>query len=252
MAICAAICGLSYLRAIASSPLRRVVSSSTLRIPAAARAEAWALLAATSCASSRQSKEMERCHSSNSVLSGSRNRPDHIFADCCSLNIAWWNLALIFFVWAVQFGHFAAFAEGEQASGGVGEQLVAGVGDVEIAHGELADAIAWGEGGFRLFHAEALGMEGKVGRLCVQDGVVVAAAQLEGDFASDGLCDPALGGFAKHDGLGVEPATLVEEAAKLASVFAVLLDGVFIVNASDEALVGDEEQRKAGCLVDAA
>ena len=135
---------------------------------------------------------------------------------------------------------------------GVGDQLGAGVGDVEIAHGELADAVARGEGGFGLLHAEALGMEGEVGRLGVEDGVVVAAAQLEGDFAGDGLGDPALGGFAEHDGLGVEPAALVEQAAELAAVVAVLLDGVLVVDAGDEALVGDEEQREAGRLVDAA
>src|ERR1019366_1558138 len=94
--------------------------------------------------------------------------------------------------------------------------------------------------------------EGEVGRLGVEDGVVVAAAQLQGDVASNGFGDPALGGFAEHDGLGVEPAALVEEAAELAAIVAVLLDGVFVVNASDEALVGDEEKGEAGGLVDAA
>ena len=70
--------------------------------------------------------------------------------------------------------------------------------------------------------------------------------------AGDGLGDPALGGFAEHEGLGVEPAALVEEAAEFAAVLAVLLDGVFVVDAGDEALVGDEEQREAGGFVDAA
>ena len=95
-------------------------------------------------------------------------------------------------------------------------------------------------------------MEGEVGRVGVEDRVVVAAAQLEGDFAGDGLGDPALGGFAQHDGLRVEPAALVEQAAELAAVVAVLLDGVLVVDAGDEALVGDEEQREAGGFVDAA
>ena len=96
------------------------------------------------------------------------------------------------------------------------------------------------------------GCEGEVGRVGVEDRVVVAAAELEGDCAGDGLGDPALGGFAEHDGLGVEPAALVEQAAELAAVVAVLLDGVFVVDAGDEALVGDEEQREAGGFVDAA
>ena len=96
---------------------------------------------------------------------------------------------------------------------GVGLEFGAGVGDVEIAQGELADAVAGGEGGFGFFHAEAVGVEGEVGGLGGEDGVVVAAAELNGDGAGDGLGDPALGGFAEHDGLGVEPAALIEEAA---------------------------------------
>src|ERR1035438_3591077 len=95
-------------------------------------------------------------------------------------------------------------------------------------------------------------MESEVRRLGVQDGVIVAAPQLQGDFAGDGFGDPALGGFAEHDGLGIKPAALVEQAAELASIVAVLLDGVFVVNAGDEALVGDEEQSEAGRFVDAA
>ena len=92
-------------------------------------------------------------------------------------------------------------------------------------------------------------MEGEVWRLSIEDRVVVAAAQLQCDFAGDGLGDPA-GGFAKHHGLGVEPAALVEQAAELAAIVAVLLDGVFVVNAGDEALVCNEEQGEAGGLVD--
>ena len=85
-----------------------------------------------------------------------------------------------------------------------------------------------------------------MGEAVFEDRVVVAAAQFERDFAGDGLGDPALGGFAQHDGLGIEPAALVEQAAELAAVFAVLLDGVLVVDAGDEALVGDEQQRETG------
>ncbi len=92
----------------------------------------------------------------------------------------------------------------------------------------------------------------RFGAVGVEDGVVVAAAELERDRAGDGLGDPALGGFAQHDGLRVEPAALVEQAAELAAVVAVLLDGVLVVDAGDEALVGGEEQGKAGGFVDAA
>jgi hypothetical protein len=42
------------------------------------------------------------------------------------------------------------------------------------------------------------------------------------------------------------------QAAELAAVFAVLLDGVLVVDAGDQALVGDVEQRQARGLVDTA
>jgi len=104
------------------------------------------LAAAISSSRSRQSKTMDRCHASNSGSSGSRNLPDHIFPDCCSLSIVLsvplgYSLSNSFQA-AVELGHFAAFAEGEEAGRGVGEKLSACVCDVEIAHGELADAVA--------------------------------------------------------------------------------------------------------------
>ena len=89
-------------------------------------------------------------------------------------------------------------------------------------------------------------MEGEVGRLGVEDGVVVAAAQLDGDFAGDGFGDPALGGFTEHDGLGVEPAALIEQAAEFAAIAPVLLDGVLVVNAGDEALVAMKSKARPG------
>jgi len=49
-----------------------------------------------------------------------------------------------------------------------------------------------------------------------------------------------------------QTSALVEQAAKLAAMVAVLLDGVLVVNAGDEAFVGDEEQGEARRLVDAA
>jgi hypothetical protein len=93
---------------------------------------------------------------------------------------------------------------------------------------------------------------GQVGRLGVQERIVVAAAQLERDLAGDRARHPALRGLAQHDRLRVEPAALVEQAAELAAMVAVLLDRVLVVDAGDQALVGDEQQRQAGRLVDAA
>ena len=92
----------------------------------------------------------------------------------------------------------------------------------------------------------------RFGRRRVEDRVVVAAAQLERDFAGDGARDPALGRLAQHHRLRVEPAALVEQPAEPAAVVAVLLDGVLVVDAGDQPLVGDEEERHAGRFVDAA
>ena len=72
------------------------------------------------------------------------------------------HLMLILLLAAIELGHFTAVAQREEAGFGIGEELIAGVGDVEIAHGELADAVARGEGGYGLLHTEALGMEGEV------------------------------------------------------------------------------------------
>ena len=92
----------------------------------------------------------------------------------------------------------------------------------------------------------------RFGLVGVEDRVVVAAPQLERDFAGDGARDPALRGLAQHHRLRIEPAALIEQPAEPAAVVAVLLDRVLVVDAGDEPLVGDEEQRHAGRLVDAA
>ena len=55
--------------------------------------------------------------------------------------------------------------------------------------------------------------------------------------------------FTEHDCLAVEPTALVEIAAELDAVDAVLLDRVFIVNAGDETFVADEESAMPGGFV---
>src|SRR5579859_1677742 len=57
---------------------------------------------------------------------------------------------------------------------------------------------------------------------------------------------------AQHQGLRIEPSPLVEQAAKTHAADPVLLDGVLVVDAGDQALVGDVQQRHAGSFVDAA
>ena len=95
-------------------------------------------------------------------------------------------------------------------------------------------------------------MVGQVRAGRVEDRVIVAAAQFQRHLAGDRSCDPALGRLAQHQALRVEPAALVQQLAQAAAVAAVLLDRVFVVDAGDQALVGDVQQRHARGLVDAA
>ena len=53
---------------------------------------------------------------------------------------------------------------------------------------------------------------------------------------------PTLRGLAEHQRLRVEPAALIEQTAEAAAVLPILLDSVLVVNAGDQALVGDEQQ----------
>ena len=103
-----------------------------------------------------------------------------------------------------------------------------------------------------LLHAQPLRPIGQIGALGVQDRVVIAAAQLQRHFAGDGARHPALGGFAHHQGLRIEPPPLVKQPAKAHAADPVLLDGVLVVDAGDQTFVGDVQQRHAGRFVDAA
>ena len=95
-------------------------------------------------------------------------------------------------------------------------------------------------------------MISQVGRGGVQNGIVVAPAQLKGHFARDGARHPTLCCFAQHECLGIKPTTLVQQAAQFAAVVAVLLNGVFVVNARDQSLISDEQQSQARCFINAA
>ena len=83
-------------------------------------------------------------------------------------------------------------------------ELGAGIGDVEIAHGELADAVAGVNAASHLLHAQPLRLIGEIGALGVQDRIVVAASQLERDLAGDGASHPTLGG-SRSIRLEIEP-----------------------------------------------
>ena len=99
---------------------------------------------------------------------------------------AWFGLwfAALFLIAVTQLRQYRTFAQRQQAALRVDTQFGAGIGDVEVAHSELADAVERGERGvFDFFHAQAFRLVGQVGRFGVQNRVVVAAAQFEGDFA---------------------------------------------------------------------
>ena len=50
----------------------------------------------------------------------------------------------------------------------------------------------------------------------------------------------------------VKPAPLVQQSTKAATIVAVLLNGVFVVDTGDQALVSDEQQGQARCFVNSA
>ena len=101
-------------------------------------------------------------------------------------------------------------------------------------------------------HRQPLGLVREVRAGGVEDRVVVAAAQAHRDRAGDGRADPAQQRLAEHQALRVEPAALVQQPAEAAAHRAVVLDGVLVVDAGDQPLVGDVQQRHARALVDAA
>src|ERR1017187_1197798 len=75
---------------------------------------------------------------------------------------------------ADQLQQITATAQRQQPGFGVDAQLLARVHDVQVAHGELADAVGGRERRvFHLFHAQAFGFVGEIGRLGVEQRVVV-------------------------------------------------------------------------------
>src|ERR1041385_4072568 len=80
----------------------------------------------------------------------------------------------------------------EQTGLRIRDELLARIGDVEVAHRELADAVLGGEVGLALLHGEALGLVGEIRARRVENRIVVAAAQLERYLTSNRTGDPAL------------------------------------------------------------
>src|SRR5690606_28133187 len=68
----------------------------------------------------------------------------------------------------------------------VGKQLIARVGDIQVTQRQLTNTISRRERGRPAFHRKAVGMVGQVGRLGVQNGIVITAAQLKRDLARNG------------------------------------------------------------------
>ncbi len=137
-----------------------------------------------------------------------------------------------------------------------------GVDDVEVPHVELANPILRSEGrlagflggaelGNRALHGQPLGLVGQVRALGIQDGVVVPPAQREGHAPGHNVRDPLLQALADHQGLRIEPAPLVEESAELAAHGEVVVESVLVVDARQEAFVGDVQEGHPRRLVDA-
>src|SRR5690606_23011781 len=86
----------------------------------------------------------------------------------------------------------------------------------------------------------------------VDDGPVVATTQPDGDLTGDGVADPALQRLADHQRLRLQPAALVQQTPQAATLVVVGRQRVLVVDGVDQPLVGDEQQRHARGLVDAA
>ena len=132
-------------------------------------------------------------------------------------------------------------------------QLGARVGDVEVAHGQLADPVDRAEGGvLGALHGQLVRVvaEGRAGG--VEDRVVLAAPQPQRHLAGDRRADPALQRLAQHQRLRVQPAALVHQPAEPPALVVVAGEGVLVVDRVDQPLVGGVQQRHAGRLVDAA
>src|SRR5690606_26079778 len=131
-------------------------------------------------------------------------------------------------------------AGADHAEPGVLLQPGAGVGDVEVAHGELADPVHRAERRvLRALHRELVGVVAEGRARGVEDRVVLAAPQPERDLAGDGGADPALQRLAEHQRLRVEPAALVHEPAETAALVVVVRQRVLVVNRVDQSLVRD-------------
>ena len=140
----------------------------------------------------------------------------------------------------------------EGAARAVDGELAPGVGDVEVAHRQLADAIERAERGVvDALHRQPLRRVRQLGAGRVDDRVVLAAAQAYRHLAGDRRADPTQQRLPQHQALGVEPAALVEQPAEAPAHRAVVLDRALVVDRRHQPLVGDVQQAEGGGLVDA-
>ena len=136
---------------------------------------------------------------------------------------------------------------------GIQLQFGSRVRDVEVAHGELADPVQRAERGvLGALHRQLVRVVGEGRPTRVEDRVVVAATQPQHDLAGHRRGDPPLQRLAKHERLGVEPTPFVEQPPKPPPFVVVVGDGVLVVDRRQQPLVGDEQQRHAGCFIDPA
>src|SRR5687767_8171319 len=105
---------------------------------------------------------------------------------------------------------YRGVARSKESSLEIEKEFFSRIADIQIAHRQLADAVVRGKGGRAFLHRQAFRLVGQVRTRRVEDRVVVAAAQLEGDLASHGAGDPTLRHLAAHHCLWIEPSPLVE------------------------------------------
>ena len=114
---------------------------------------------------------------------------------------------------------------------GVQLELRARVGDVEVAHGELADPVGRPERGVRgALHRQLVGVVGERRPVGAQDRVVLAPPQPQRHLAGHHRGHPALDRLAQHQRLRVQPAALVEQPPEPPSLRVVVREGVLVVD----------------------
>src|SRR5690606_949085 len=155
-------------------------------------------------------------------------------------------------IWTQDASH--AFFTAPQTRDGthVVHKELAVICDVQVQHLKSANAILRCEGSvFYLLHGELVGAVAHVLGASVEDGVIVATAEFDGDRAGNSGRNPTCERVLQEHAFWVEPAAFIEQSSQTSTERVVLVESVFVVDGRKQALVPNMEQRHARRFVDA-